>query len=88
MIIRTKPAKKSKSLFNWLDQALLLVFHRKFRPVLYSWIFYAVLVFGFLRQIARDISGSYVLGVSFKSVEVFLSQILTGFPIITFDSRY
>ena len=83
----SKNTYKKKSIINWLDQALILVFHKKFRPVLYSWVFYALLVFGFLRQIAKDISGSYILGFSYKSIKVFFSQILTGLPLLTFNTK-
>lgn len=69
---------------RWLDQTLGSMFTKNFRPVLYSWLFYGILVFVLLRNIAKDIGGSYVLGISLKSIPVFISQIPAGFPLLQF----
>jgi len=79
-----KTIDKKFNLAKWLDQTLIALFSRNFRPVFYSWLIYGGLVFGVLRNIAKDISGVYVLGLSFKSIPVFLSQIPTGLPFIKF----
>jgi hypothetical protein len=55
----------------------------KFLPILVSWIGYGIFVFGYLRPRASAISGSYVLGLSWSSVEVFLSQVLMGLPLVS-----
>ena len=75
-------------LAKWLDHTLMKLFSRNFRPIFYSWLIYGVLVFGILRNIAKDISGVYVLGFSVKSIPVFLSQIPTGLPFIKFSGIY
>jgi hypothetical protein len=75
-------------LAKWLDHTLMKLFSRNFRPIFYSWLIYGVLVFGVLRNIAKDISGIYVLGLSVKSIPVFLSQIPTGLPFIKFSGIY
>ena len=54
-----------------------------FTPIAISWIGYGLFVFGYLRPRAASISGSYVLGLSWSSVEVFLSQALMGLPLIS-----
>ena len=54
-----------------------------FIPIAISWISYGLLVFGYLRPRANAISGSYVLGLSWSSIEVFFSQTLMGFPLIS-----
>ena len=79
-----KIVEKKFNLAKWLDQTLIALFSRNFRPVFYSWLIYGGLVFGILRNIAKDISGVYVLGLSLKSIPVFLSQIPTGLPFIKF----
>ena len=75
-------------LAKWLDHTLMKLFSRNFRPIFYSWLIYGVLVFGVLRNIAKDISGIYVLGLSVKSIPVFLSQIPSGLPFIKFSGIY
>lgn len=57
-----------------------------FFPILISWVGYGLFVFGYLRPRASDISGSYVLGISWPSIEVFLSQALMGLPLISLRS--
>jgi hypothetical protein len=54
-----------------------------FAPIAISWIGYGLFVFGYLRPRAGSISGSYVLGLSWSSVEVFLSQAAMGLPLIS-----
>jgi hypothetical protein len=54
-----------------------------FTPIAISWIGYGLFVFGYLRPRATSISGSYVLGLSWSSVEVFLSQAFMGLPLIS-----
>jgi hypothetical protein len=54
-----------------------------FTPIAISWIGYGLFVFGYLRPRAASISGSYVLGLSWSSVQVFLSQALMGLPLIS-----
>lgn len=55
----------------------------RFAPIVISWISYGLFVFGYLRPRAGSISGSYVLGLSWSSIEVFFSQAFMGFPLIT-----
>jgi hypothetical protein len=55
----------------------------RFTPIVISWISYGLFVFGYLRPRADSISGSYVLGLSWSSVEVFFSQALMGLPLIS-----
>lgn len=83
-----KNVKENFKLGKWLDHTLMKLFSRNFRPILYSWLIYGVLVFGVLRNIAKDISGVYVLGLSVKSIPVFLSQIPTGLPFIKYSGIY
>ena len=68
--------KKSSPYLSWLISM-------KFLPIMISWISYGIFVFGYLRPRATAISGSYVLGVSWSSVEVFLSQAIMGLPLIS-----
>ena len=72
------------TILAWIDNALMCMFDKRFRPVLYAWLFYALFVFGILRTIAKDISGAYVFGLSDKSIPVFLSQLPTGIPFASF----
>lgn len=71
---------QKKKFFSWLDHSILLIFDKKFRPVFYAWLIYGFFVLVIMRIIAKDISGSYVLGISWKSLYVFVSQIPTGMP--------
>jgi len=70
------PFQGIKFYFGWIADI-------KFLPILISWIGYGIFVFGYLRPRASAISGSYVLGLSWSSVEVFLSQVLMGLPLIS-----
>lgn len=58
----------------------------RFAPIVISWIGYGLFVFGYLRPRAGAISGSYVLGLSLSSIEVFFSQALMGLPLISLRS--
>lgn len=58
----------------------------RFVPIAISWMGYGLFVFGYLRPRASAISGSYVLGLSWSSIEVFFSQALMGFPLISLRS--
>jgi hypothetical protein len=87
-IERSNTVENNFKLGKWLDDTLMKLFARNFRPILYSWLIYGLLVFGILRNIARDISGAYVLGLSIKSIPVFSSQIPTGLPLIKFSGTY
>lgn len=80
--------KNNFKLSKWLDHTLMKLLSRNFRPIFYSWLIYGVLVFGVLRNIAKDISGVYVLGLSVKSIPVFFSQLPTGLPFIKFSGIY
>ena len=55
----------------------------RFFPVIVAWVGYGLYVFAYLRPRASAISGSYVLGISWSSIEVFLSQALMGLPLIS-----
>lgn len=55
-----------------------------FLPILISWVGYGLFVFGYLRAKAQAISGAYVLGVSFKSIPTFLSQLVPPWPLTVF----
>ena len=55
----------------------------RFLPVIISWLSYGYYVFGYLRPRASAISGSYVLGISWSSIEVFISQAFMGLPLIS-----
>ena len=55
----------------------------RFAPIAISWMGYGLFVFGYLRPRAAAISGSYVLGLSWSSIEVFFSQALMGLPLIS-----
>jgi hypothetical protein len=57
-----------------------------FFPIVISWLGYGLFVFGYLRPRASAISGSYVLGISWSSIEVFLSQAIMGLPLISMRS--
>ena len=85
---KSNTVKKNIKLGKWLDVTLMKLFARDFRPIFYSWLIYGLLVFGILRNIAKDISGAYVLELSVKSIPVFLSQIPTGLPLIKFSGTY
>jgi hypothetical protein len=87
-IERSNTVENNFKLGKWLDDTLMKLFARNFRPIFYSWLIYGLLVFGILRNIARDISGAYVLGLSIKSISVFSSQIPTGLPLIKFSGIY
>jgi hypothetical protein len=52
----------------------------RFVPILLSWIGYALFVFAYLRPRAVAISGVYVLGLSWDSLKVLISQIPLGMP--------
>ena len=62
------------------------IFSFAFAPIAISWISYGLFVFGYLRPRASAISGSYVLGLSLSSIEVFFSQALMGLPLISLRS--
>lgn len=70
------PSQGIKFYFGWIADI-------KFLPILISWIGYGIFVFGYLRPRASAISGSYVLGLSWSSVEVFFSQVLMGLPLVS-----
>lgn len=59
----------------------------RFLPILFSWIGYGIFVFGYLRPNATSISGSYVLGLSWKSIPVFMSQAFMGLPGLAFRAQ-
>lgn len=79
----------STSLANEIDLPRIEKFSAKrllsfrFAPIVISWLGYGLFVFGYLRPRAIAISGSYVLGLSWSSIEVFFSQTLMGFPLIS-----
>lgn len=73
-----------KSFLKWIDRLILGIFEKNFRPILFSWLSYGFLIFGVLRNLAKDISGSYELGLSLDSIGVFISQIFTGIPLVSF----
>lgn len=75
-----------KNFYAWMDQTILTTFDRNFRPVLFAWLGYGFLVFGILRNLAKDISGAYELGLSWQSMSVFFSQLFTGIPLVSFSS--
>lgn len=52
-----------------------------------AWFAYGILVFGYLRPKALEISGTYELGFSIDSIPVFLSQVFVGLPGITFRAN-
>ena len=66
---------------KFLSQLLHLL---RLLPIIGSWLAYGVFVFGYLRPNATSISGTYLLGLSWKSISVFFSQALMGFPTISF----
>lgn len=70
-----------KNKFNFA-QLIKNIFSTQFILVFISWIGYAVLVFGYLRPKATDISGAYVLSIGIDSIKVFFSQIFVGVPAI------
>ena len=72
---------------NLLKEILRCLDNKLFLPVLSSWLLYGFLVFGVLRQIARDISASYTLGVSIESLGVFFTQIFLGIPLISLRNQ-
>ena len=80
---RRKTQNKKQNFKTWANEISLRIFDRTFKPVLFAWLGYGFLVFGVLRRIAKDVSGSYVLGISWKSIPVFISQIFTGIPNIS-----
>jgi hypothetical protein len=49
--------------------------------IIIFWGSYAIYVFGYLRTSAVAISGAYVLGISWDSIWVFLSQLLSPLPL-------
>jgi hypothetical protein len=59
----------------------------RFLPILVSWVGYGIFVFGYLRPNATSISGSYVLGLSWKSISVFISQSFMGLPGLAFRAQ-
>ena len=73
-----------KSLFHSLRLLFTESFSMTFLPIFISWISYGLFVFMYLRPQASAISGSYILGISWQSVKVFLSQLFTGIPLIAF----
>jgi hypothetical protein len=66
---------------------ILLFISPRFMPILLSWISYGFFVFGYLRPNATSISGSYVLGLSWKSIPVFMSQAFMGLPGLAFRAQ-
>lgn len=48
---------------------------------------YLIFVFGYLRPKAKDISGAYVLGLSWKSIPTFIVNCFAGIPLINFSSN-
>ena len=73
-----------RSSFHSLRLLITESFSIAFLPIFISWISYGLFVFMYLRPQASAISGSYVLGISWLSVKVFLSQLFTGIPLIAF----
>lgn len=68
-----------------IDRIFTKLFDKDFKFILVAWISYGILVFGILRNIAKDISGAYVLGVSPSSLKVFITQLTSGLPLISFQ---
>jgi len=66
---------------------MLVIISPRFLPILVSWVGYGIFVFGYLRPNATSISGSYVLGLSSKSIPVFISQSFMGLPGLAFRSK-
>ena len=56
----------------------------RFIPIAISWIGYGLFVFGYLRTKAQAISGAYVLGISWKSIPTFFSQLVPPWPLTVF----
>ena len=75
-INRASEHQDKKIYFDWIANI-------RFFPILISWIGYGVFVFGYLRPRATSISGSYVLGLSWSSVKVFMSQVIMGLPLVS-----
>jgi hypothetical protein len=78
--------KKSGSKIHLTEMKIQLLDYRVFM-LFGTWFLYLILVFGYLRPKALDISGSYELGLSLASLHVFLSQALVGIPGVTFRTR-
>jgi hypothetical protein len=68
-----------------IDRLFTKLFDKNFRLIFFAWISYGFLVFGILRNVAKDISGAYVLGISTSSIKVFITQITSGMPLISFN---
>lgn len=68
-----------------IDRILTKLFDKDFRFIIVAWVSYGILVFGILRNIAKDISGAYVLGISPSSLKVFITQLTSGLPLISFQ---
>jgi hypothetical protein len=66
---------------------ILVITSPRFMPILVSWAGYGIFVFGYLRPNATSISGSYVLGLSWKSIPVFISQSFMGLPVLAFRAQ-
>lgn len=78
--------KKNKTKSFLTEMKIQLLDYRVFM-LFGTWFLYLILVFGYLRPKALDISGSYELGLSLASLRVFLSQALMGIPGVTFRTR-
>jgi hypothetical protein len=66
---------------------ILVIISPRFMPILVSWVGYGIFVFAYLRPNATSISGSYVLGISWKSIPVFISQSFMGLPGLAFRAQ-
>jgi hypothetical protein len=76
------PTIKNHALFM-----VKLLFNIRFTSIFLAWIGYGVYVFGVLRPNAAAISGVYVLGISWSSIKVFISQAFMGLPLISWRSQ-
>jgi hypothetical protein len=76
------PTIKNHALFM-----VKLLFNIRFTSIFLAWIGYGVYVFGVLRPNAAAISGVYVLGISWSSIKVFVSQAFMGLPLISWRSQ-
>jgi hypothetical protein len=68
---------------NYLVDFIKTLKNWRFLPIALSWIGYGLFVFGYLRPRAVAISGVYVLGLSWASFKVLLSQIPLGMPFVS-----
>ena len=86
-LIGSRDRPKAREQSTNLKFKVLLSLSPRFLPIILSWIGYGIFVFGYLRPNATSISGSYVLGLSWKSIPVFVSQAFMGLPGLAFRTQ-